>query len=37
MLPRALADAVGRDQLGFGVDRHKGPLIAKPLPIVAAL
>jgi hypothetical protein len=37
MLARALADAVGRDQLGLGVDRDEGPLVAKPLPIVAPL
>jgi hypothetical protein len=35
-MPR-LADAVGWDQLGFGVDCHEGPLVPEALTIVATL
>ena len=30
VLARPLADAIGRNHLGFGIERHKCPLIAKP-------
>ena len=37
MLAGPLSDAVGWDQLSFGVDRNKGPLVAKAMPIIAGL
>jgi hypothetical protein len=37
MIARALTDAIGRNQLRVGIDRHERPLIAKPLPIIAPL